>query len=376
VNAGLYIHVPFCARKCGYCDFYSRTYESGSAGQWLDAADREWDLLADRDEIRELAFGTVYVGGGTPSVLSAAQWERLSELVARCLRGRAAEFTVECNPESFDCERARVWADSGVTRLSLGVQSLDDNLLRVLGRPHDARRALEVLGDPALERFASVGVDVIYGVPGQTIADVRGTLAQLLERGPLDHVSAYELTLSGESPMGRDASLTLPAEDLRVEMYHAVEDQLVSAGFEHYEVSNYARPGRRSRHNSAYWRHESYIGLGPSAHSLLMPRRWSNVADVAEYAAKLGRGELPVAHEETLGRAELVREALMLGLRTSEGLDPAHFQQVTGEALEQGARAAALAGLVSGGLLTRSQGNYVPTSRGMLLADALALRLC
>ncbi len=376
MSAGLYIHVPFCARKCGYCDFFSTPYEESAAQRWLGAIEREWQLVRSAALPHGETFTSVYVGGGTPSVLNLTQWRRLAAIVGTCTGGATAtEFTLECNPESFDSDKARAWIESGVTRLSLGVQSLEDNLLGVLGRPHGAERALEVLRSEAVRQFGAVGVDVMYGVPGQTLPQVRGTLEKLLATGVVKHVSAYELTLSTHSPMGREPRVVLPAEDSRVEMYHAVEEQLAGAGFEHYEVSNYALPGYRSRHNSAYWRHEPYVGLGPSAHSFVMPRRWSNVADTGEYAAALERGERPVACEETLGREELAREALMLGLRTSQGLDAARFRGLTGEDLEGQGRGPVLQRLVSRGLLVKAGENYVPTPSGMLLADALTLEL-
>ncbi len=369
----LYIHIPFCTRKCRYCDFYSVAFDPARAGRFVASVIGEKQLVREHDGLRETALDTVYVGGGTPSVLSGRQWKRL---VRGLGIGAVLEWTLECNPESFDSVKARAWADAGVNRVSIGVQSLRERELALLGRRHCAERARCVLRDRALERFDTIGVDIMYGLPGQRVADVLETVEGVLAMPRVEHVSAYELTLSPHSPLGRHMRLLpLPGEEVVVEMYLAVETALTAAGFEHYEVSNYARPGHRSRHNCAYWRHEPYAGLGPGAHSYLPPVRRANVADVDEYMAAIERGRLPVGFSEELTRAALVGEALMLGLRTADGIDEARFEALTGEPLLRGERGRRLADFVSDGLLRRSGSRYVPTGDGMLRADALAARL-
>ncbi|MBD3241299.1 MAG: radical SAM family heme chaperone HemW [Chitinivibrionales bacterium] len=369
----LYVHIPFCTRKCRYCDFYSVQCDPALVKRYVEAVVREWRMVRKRHVLGDETPETIYFGGGTPSVLSVEQWEALVHGLGI---SSAVEWTLECNPESFDDVKVRAWTGAGVNRLSLGVQSLRERELRLLGRQHTAEQACRALRDPAVERFASVGVDVMYGLPGQRMGDVLETLEQLIRMPRLEHISAYELTLSPHSPLGRHRRLLpLPDEDRVVAMYHGIEQALTAAGFEHYEVSNYARPGHRSRHNSAYWRHEPYVGLGPGAHSYVPPERRANVADVGEYVASVARGRLPVAFAETLARDELVREALMLGLRTVDGIDDIRFMAITGESLTAGERGRQLERLVAGGLLRRCGSTYVPTGDGMLRADALAARL-
>jgi oxygen-independent coproporphyrinogen-3 oxidase len=320
---------------------------------------------------------TVYIGGGTPSVLSVAQWQRLLDGLRTRLRASAGrEWTVECNPESWSAAKAELWLASGINRISLGVQSLDDRELMLLGRPHNAAQALAVLRDPLLGRFASVSADVMYGLPGQSLQALGDTLRAILGTPYVRHVSAYELTVVPHTRLGRHPRLfPLPPEERALQMLQLVADRLAGAGYERYEISNYAQAGHRCRHNLVYWRHGPYLGLGPAAHSYLAPARFANIADVDEYVSRLRSGERPLAFEETVDAGMLGAEMIMLGLRTSDGVDSERFRGMTGAPFVTAGREPVVDELLSQGLMCCRPPCYVLTPAGMLVADAIAVRL-
>jgi oxygen-independent coproporphyrinogen-3 oxidase len=371
----LYIHVPFCKDRCRYCDFYSTTGARIEA--YCVALEREFELHLRRGEPGDAGVATVYCGGGTPSLLSPGQWRRLTErVVGKLTLAPDVEWSIECNPDSFTEEKARAWLAAGVNRLTVGVQSLHDRCLRFLGRPHSAGQALELLANPLLGRFGSVGVDVMYGLPGQEVATVAETLETLLSMDTVHHLSAYELTIAPDTPLGRHRSrLPLPPEEVVIAMHETVGAVAARHGFEHYEISNYARPGHRCRHNIRYWTHEPYLGLGPSAHSFLPPERRANVADLERYIQDTDAGRLPVAHVERLGAEELSREVILLGLRTAAGIDEERYRRLTGRRFAEGMRRGVLERLSREGYLVFREGAWRPTPGGMLVADALTREL-
>ncbi len=370
----LYIHIPFCSQKCRYCDFYSIQPGSGMLDRFIDALLREWQMR--KGALQEADLKTIFVGGGTPSLLSVPQWERLIDGLLRGVQlGALREWSIECNPESFSSEHARLWRDRGVTRLTFGVQSLVDRELSVLGRCHTADQALTVLSNPVLERFVSIGVDLMYGLPGQTLSSWEKTVTRVLDSGPIRHLSAYELTLFPETPLGRhEGILPLPDEEEIPEMFASVGQWCTTRGLERYEVSNYALPGHECLHNIAYWSHAPYWGLGPAAHSYEPPRRIWNVSDAISYCEALERRELPVESEEELGVVALSEEMIFLGLRTRWGLDTESFRSATGEEFEQG-RLDTLSRFQDEGLLIKSGTRWLPTEKGMIMADAMAREL-
>lgn len=377
--SGLYVHIPFCATKCRYCDFYSTPCKSAHTGvdEYLDALAAEWRMVCECIPENAREFSTVYVGGGTPSVLTVEQWRHFAHWLAGAVALKSGcEWTIECNPESYAAGKAEAWLRAGANRLSLGVQSFDDRTLGFLGRAHDGRTARRVIDEAAHAGFGSVSVDLMYGLPAQTVEGVLRDAHEMANHAGVAHVSAYELTLSAHSRFGRHRRLLpLPPEQTVREMYEAVSGALDAAGFEHYEVSNYARPGKRSRHNSGYWNHSPYIGLGASAHSFVRPRRWSNVADTAAYVQMAMNGQMPIGHEENLSGRQLGDEVIMLGLRCSDGVSAIRYRELSGEVLEMHGRQRTLDEFVQGGLLVRRGADYVPTSRGMMVADAMAARL-
>ena len=362
--AGLYVHVPFCSGKCAYCDFFSVTDPARTAA-WSDALLREAALLGPRFG----PFDTLYLGGGTPSLLELHTLERLIQGLRRTVRFLpGTEVTLEVNPEDVEPDRLSAYAGMGVTRVSMGIQSLDDGALRTLGRRHSAVRARCAL-DRLLEAgFRSVSVDLIYGIPGQGPDPWLRTVSAVLEQGP-QHLSCYELTVSPETPLGRRVAsgrVQMPAEREIAALFLDTSRRLQDRGFVHYEISNFARPGHESRHNRKYWRRVPYLGLGPGAHSFLHPDRWWNPSCLDRWTARLARHRLPAEGRERLTPEQEILERLWLGFRTREG--------VAADLLEGVPGADRIAGeLERSGLITRPGPCLVPTPQGFLVSDSLPL---
>jgi len=362
---GLYIHVPFCLRKCRYCDFFSITNLS-LVSDWLVALVREIQLYQDQSRF----FDTLYLGGGTPSLLDNSQLTALMAGLRRNFQfGQDCETTIEANPDDVTPEKLRLLQDLGVNRLSLGVQSLDKAELRFLGRRHTAGQARKSLELARAAGFDHVGVDLIYGLPGQKQEAWVGSLEQILEFRP-EHLSCYQLTLAPDTPLGRRAARgeIRPLEEEEERAFFLLTSRLlVERGYLHYEVSNFAREEEYCcRHNRKYWRHEPYLGLGTGAHSFDGGRRWWNFSSVEQYGSSLEAGLAPLAGEETLTPTQLRLEALYLGFRTREG--------VSLDLLRAQPRwRTVLAELRRTGLVRVADGRLVTTPQGMVVADRLPL---
>ena len=321
----LYVHAPLCLAKCRYCDFYSLPLDERSAGEFVRGVVRELNL--HRDSVA-LPLETLFIGGGTPTALGA---ELLTELLAalKPLLDGKIEFSVEANPGTFDDSVASALAAGGVNRVNFGVQSFRDPELRALGRIHNARQAGEAVRLARSRGFPRVGLDLIYGIPGQSIEDWRGNLRQAAALG-IDHLSCYALSFEPRTPMGQDLARGAVAEMPEQEQkacYQAAIEIAGGAGFEHYEISNFARPGARCRHNLTYWRNETYLGLGPGAASYIDAVRRTNRPDLAAYLLALESNSPPPADCETLPLRGRMAETAMLGLRLIEGLDRRAFAQ-------------------------------------------------
>jgi oxygen-independent coproporphyrinogen III oxidase len=373
----LYIHVPFCVRKCNYCDFYSEPSDPAAIDGYIDGLLREWELAKKEYLLEGLPVETLYFGGGTPSILSFRQWERIIGKFVRELHFTPRyEWSIECNPDSFSPETASLWLDSGVTRISVGVQSLDDNELALMGRVHNARQAFDLLENPILSKFTSIGADLMYGTPGQTPGSFAGSLDAVLAASAVRHLSVYELTISPTTDFGRRSNLLpLPSDETTAAMTELLREKTAAASFERYEISNWCRPGHRCRHNEAYWRHKPYLGLGPAAHSFLAPQRFSNVNSLAEYCAALRAGTLPTGFSETIDTAALSREMIFLGLRTAEGISELDFRSMTGSDFSSPARREALQEFIKKGMLKYEPPFWRLTDQGMLFADGVAREL-
>ncbi|MCP1386850.1 radical SAM family heme chaperone HemW [Corynebacterium sp. TA-R-1] len=360
---GVYVHVPFCATRCGYCDFntYTPTEVDTSHAAYLDALERELALAAQQHELP--AADTVFIGGGTPSLLGADGLGR----ILSAIRGSfgiapGAEITTESNPESTSPEYFAGLLDHGFTRVSLGMQSASTPVLKVLDRRHTPGRATAAAREALAAGFEHVNLDMIYGTPTETTDDVRATLDAVLSTG-VDHVSAYSLIVEDGTAMARKirrGELPPPEEDTYAERYELIADTLEAAGFDWYEVSNWARPGGECRHNLIYWRGGRWWGAGPGAHSYIGGTRFFNVKRPERYNAMLAEGQLPIDGNETITPDMDHFEQVMLGLRLREGV-PAELLRGTEAIVEKHARA---------GLLTAGE-RVAPTEKGRLLIDGI-----
>jgi oxygen-independent coproporphyrinogen-3 oxidase len=319
IPSGIYVHLPYCRSRCGYCAFVVSTDES-SAGAYREALARETALLAR--QAGGVTFDSVYLGGGTPSLTPATALAALLEDIRRRFDVLASsEITLEANPEDVTPEAARGWISAGITRVSVGVQSFEDRELSAVGRRHDsarARRALETLGWSGL----ALSGDLILGLPGQTPDSFRSSLARLCASG-VGHVSVYLLEVEKSKTIQEDRRLhpsRYLCDDAQADMWLEMGETLAREGFTHYEVSNWALPGRQAGHNVKYWKRVPTLGLGVSAHEFWNGRRRANVSSLARYIEEMGAGRRPVAMDTPISEDEAERERIVLGLRLSEGV--------------------------------------------------------
>lgn len=320
----LYVHIPFCETKCPYCDFNSFAVAGRDVDGYLDALRREMDARGVPP-----SPPTLFIGGGTPTVVEPEQLARyLSSIVARLRPDPAREFTVEANPGSLTREKVAVLREHGVNRVSLGAQSLFDRHLRTLGRVHDAAHVEEAYRMVREGGIRRANLDFIYAVPGMTLAEWARTLETAISWGP-DHLSCYALAFEpGTEFHARRAAGRLAgiAEDRELAMFRYTERRLRRAGILRYEISNFARPGEECRHNLVYWRNEEYAGFGAGAFSFLGGRRTGNERHLGRYAAAVRARGHAITSEERLSRGDAAREAIVLALRTAEGVDVAQVE--------------------------------------------------
>jgi oxygen-independent coproporphyrinogen-3 oxidase len=370
---GLYVHVPFCASRCGYCDF--NTYTADELGPGASRAEYAGTVAAELRMAAEVlgpdlpTVSTVFVGGGTPTLLPADDLAAVLGTVRELFPvADDVEVTTEANPESVTPASLARLREAGFTRVSLGMQSAAEHVLAVLDRRHTPGRAVEAAHEARAAGFEHVNLDLIYGAPGETEADWRASLDAVLA-APVDHVSAYALIVEGGTRLARRVArgeLPMPDDDVLADRYEQADAVLAGAGLEWYEVSNWARDrAARCRHNELYWANANWWGVGPGAHSHVRGLRWWNVKHPAAYADRLAAGESPAQDAELLDDADRALETIMLGLRLREGL-PQSALSATGR--EQAERA------VEQGLLepgAHEAGRAVLTDRGRLLADAV-----
>jgi oxygen-independent coproporphyrinogen-3 oxidase len=362
-----YLHVPFCAHHCGYCDFAVATGQDHLIDLYTDAVAAELGLLGEAQPVQ-----TLFLGGGTPTHLSARQLERLLSEVARWLPLEPGhEFSVEANPGTLDSDKVRVLADHGVNRVSLGVQSFHRHLLRVLERNHDpgdVPRAVEVLKG----RIAQVSLDLIFGVPGQTLAEWSADLRRALDLEP-DHLSTYGLTFEKGTRLWKQVQrgeVRPLGEEAELAMYQHAMDTLEAAGFEHYEISNFARPGKRCRHNQVYWANEAYFGFGVGAARYVNGCREVNTRDLRGYLRRALSGEPTAFQSEILPPEERARETISLQLRRAEGVHRPSFRRQTGFDFDQ-LTGPVLERYVSLGLMQDDGVSVRLTHQGKCVADAI-----
>ena len=366
---GLYIHIPFCKAKCAYCDFYSLAHSEEKMDAYMAALLRHLEEVAPR--AAGMQVDTVYFGGGTPSYLGAARLCRILQTVLRRYDvARDAEITLEANPDSAgDWKELRKLRRAGFNRLSLGVQSTDDALLRRIGRVHTYEQVQQAVMAARKAKFTNLSLDLIYGLPGQTMEDWQRTLADAVALGP-EHLSCYGLKLEEGTPLWQQRqTLTLPDDDAQADMYLYTVAALGEMGYEQYEISNFAKSGKESRHNLKYWRMEEYAGFGPGAHSDFGGVRYGYVRDIDSYIA----GRLVLSESETDSTLARDYEYVMLSLRTAAGIDRQTFEkryrqrfQPMETLFEQYEKV---------GLASRTEGGWRLTPKGFLVSNSIIAAL-
>lgn len=366
---GYYVHVPFCATRCGYCDF--NTYTAEELGAGVSRSTYADTVIAEIRWSRRQVDGdrpvqTVFFGGGTPTLLGANDLVRiLAAIEAEFGLARDAEVTTEANPDSVSPVALEELREGGFTRISFGVQSLAPHVLATLERTHTPGRAIEAIAEARSAGFDHVSADLIYATPGESDADLSASVTAVLDAG-VDHLSAYSLIVEEGTRLAarvRRGGLPDVDDDVAAERYAIVDALAVEAGLEWYEVSNWARPGAECRHNLGYWRDADWWGAGPGAHGHLEGRRWWNLKHPASYARTVADGMSPVAGEELVDARGRDLERVMLGLRLREGI------------AEDGVPAAEVRALTEEGLVTIADGRVALTPAGRLLADAVVRRL-
>lgn len=369
----LYLHIPFCVRKCFYCDFNSVADAPLPLEEYTALLEKEMAVRAGALDVPATAT-TLYLGGGTPSLLAPELVARLVEAAVRHFSlADDAEVTLEANPGTVTLESLTGYRAAGVNRLSLGVQSLDDRFLALLGRVHTAAEAGRAVDLARRAGFDNLGIDLIHSLPGQTLEQWQETLARGVALGP-EHVSAYGLSIEEGTPFAASAGrgeLHLPDEEESASMFETTRDLLTAAGFEGYEIANFARPGRRSRHNQVYWRRGSYLGFGAGAHSFLATgwgRRWHNPPEIMAYRSRIAAGTPDDQDLTLLTEQEARSEFMFLGLRLLEGVSGETFRAAFGVGFDD-LWGTEIAGLVADGLLERDGERLRLTRPGLLLAN-------
>jgi oxygen-independent coproporphyrinogen-3 oxidase len=339
MNLGIYIQVPFCRTKCTYCNFHTGVFSSGMYAPYIDGLVRE---IFERDALYHAAgitsnscrcaaalnVDTVYIGGGTPSLLAPVDLARVLDALRGSFRCGLQEVTLEADPETITAEKVQAWAAAGINRVSMGTQSFDDKELSAAGRLH--RRADIYSADKTLRasRIDNISFDLIAGRPHQTNETWKRTVGELIALSP-EHVSIYMLEIDEGSRLGREvlnggarySAATIPEDDSIADFYEYATAELAAAGYEHYEISNWAKPGLRSKHNLKYWLRQPYFGIGAGAHSFDGAMRWANAHDPAGYSASLNAGRLLVEQKEVLSEEQSLDEELFLGLRLLDGIN-------------------------------------------------------
>lgn len=374
--AGLYIHIPFCHSKCAYCDFYSRPCrgDSDMLRQFSFAVEAEYRLRS-HEYIGSCGgkFATAYIGGGTPSILPPAEFLHIVDVVRGDI-STGGEFTIECNPEDVTPEMAQMWFSSGINRVSMGVQSFVDNELKAVGRRHTASEALVAIDTLRNTGFTNISIDLIYGLPQQTLESWRRSVDLLHVIKP-EHFSAYALSIEPGTRLyaSVQAGRFVTIDDVVIEdMYSYLCQVAREAGYEHYEISNFAMSGRRAQHNSSYWRDEAYLGLGPSAVSFDgKATRRTNRNDVSAYT----RQDFSGAEIECETVVERANDAIMIGLRTSDGIDLQHLREISDNRSVERVLRSAETFVARGMLVNNSQAHLYIPERYWLVSDAIIREL-
>jgi oxygen-independent coproporphyrinogen-3 oxidase len=368
--AGIYLHIPFCKQACHYCDFHFST--NLELKQKICTALQQ-ELLLQKDYLAKQEVNTIYFGGGTPSLLSTLEIKAILEAIrSTFLVSSAVEITLEANPDDLSLEKLTTLFANGINRLSIGIQSFEDETLRFLNRAHNSMEAKQCIEDAREVGFKNLSLDLIYAIPGQTIASWRENIKQALALNP-EHFSTYSLTVEDKTVFGhqfKKGKLKTVSEDVAAEEFEILMNELSEAGYEHYEISNFCRPGFQSRHNSSYWKGAHYLGIGPSAHSFNGDSRQFNLSNNSLYLNSVSKGIVPF-EKEILTRENKINEHIFTTLRTSWGIDLSFLKMELKYDLLN-SQSVYIRDLEKRGLATLINGNLVLTNRGKLLADKIA----
>lgn len=317
---GIYIHIPFCTKKCGYCDFYSLNWDQATEDAYIEGAIKE--IKGYRQLSSEFTVDTIFFGGGTPTVIHPSKIENIIETVKSIFTvEKNCEITIEGNPKSL-IENLTHYKKIGINRLSIGIQSLDDTILKNLGRSHNSNEALEAIERAMSFGFENISVDLMYNIPGQNQKHIKDTISRLMKKD-IKHISFYSLKLEEGTPMyllEKNKEITMPDEDLERAMYYAGRQIMEKHQLLQYEISNFALKGYESRHNLKYWKQEEYIGIGPSAHSFLKETRFSNPPQLSKYISASKDEYFQRDIEEVMGKEDLISEYIILHIRLREGI--------------------------------------------------------
>ena len=381
----LYVHIPFCLSKCNYCDF--NTYEGIEAlmPTFVAALSEEIALWADR--LGRPRVSSIFFGGGTPSYLPSVSISELLGQIQQSMRVEVgAEITLEANPDDVSAEKAEAWIAAGFNRVSIGVQSLDNRILVSLSRRHNAEAACQAVETAREAGFENISIDLMFGLPQQSLSDWSDTLNRAVGLGT-EHLSLYGLQIEPGTPLHRDVqigTIPTPSDDLAADMYEMAMDALDEARYEHYEISNWAKPGHRSQHNLAYWLNQPYLGVGPGAHSSLNGRRFANMKSPRRYIHviesadqspaidpyRITEGDLAVDFMEVTSLKTSMSETMMLGMRLAEGVSRTEFQRRFGSSMGS-VYGPEIEFLTNAGLIEHRNDNIALTRRGKLLGNSV-----
>lgn len=325
---GVYIHIPFCHQICNYCDFNKFFFHNQPVDEYIESLGKEMALWAN--DLQKAEIETIFIGGGTPTSLSVDQLDRLLELITTYIpMEHVTEFSSEANPDELTLDKMQKMREFGVNRLSMGVQTFDQDLLQVLGRTHSNDHVYEVINHAKQTDFPSISIDLMYGLPNQTMDQWKASLQEAF-RLKIPHISAYSLLVEPKTifyNLLSKGKLSLPGEDLEAEMYGYLLEEMQSHGYIQYEISNFAYVGKESKHNLLYWNNDEYIGLGAGAHGYVNGKRYSNHGPIKKYMQTIDTGEQPLMMQKEVTNVEKMEEEMFLGLRKNEGVSLAKFEE-------------------------------------------------
>jgi len=375
-DAGLYVHVPFCRAICPYCDFYSIVSKTFQTSQYIEAIENEIKSL-NNSPFSKFNYGSLFFGGGTPSLLQADEFEKIMNLINSGFSiANNAEATIECNPTSLDIEKLNQYRSFGINRISLGAQSFNDDHLKTLGRIHDSNTAVKSYEIVRAAGFDNVSIDLIYGIPGQSLKDWSNDLEKGIELAP-EHISGYNLIIEPNTLFGKmydNGEIKPPPDNVQEKMYQLLNNKLTDAGLHRYEISNFAKDGYESVHNLKYWRSDPYLGLGPSAVSADGKRRTRNVSDLKSHIENMNKESYEAFETERIDHNKAITEKIMMGLRLTEGVSITELKDKFGYDISA-EKENELTDLVKTKFVNIENDRIAITEKGLYISDSIILRL-